>query len=68
MSSIEEELQERMNNAIDNVLECLDDAASLGVEIDPLETIIERFKARGNDFDLSTLPLPLQMLLAGMLG
>lgn len=59
--------QNRMNAAIDEVLDCLDFASAHEVEIDPLATIIERVKARGAEIDLSTAPPLMQMLLSGML-
>lgn len=65
---VKHELQVRLDAAIDLVLDALTEAEAVGFELDPLATIIERFQARGNDFDLTALPLPLQMLLAGMLG
>lgn len=66
-SALIELRQKQMNTAIDSVLDCLDNCASEGIEIDPLATIIERVKARGAEIDLSTAPPLMQMLLAGMM-
>ncbi len=60
-------MQVRMDKAIDEVLDTLDQASAVGVEIDPLATIIDRVKARGAEIDLSTAPPLMQMLLSGML-
>ena len=59
--------QQRMNLAIDNVLDTLDDAATDGVEIDPLATILDRVRARGAEIDLASAPPMMRMLLGGML-
>lgn len=59
-------LQERMDAAIDEVLDVLDQAQQDGVELDPLATIMARVKARGDMFDLAELPPFMQMLLGGL--
>lgn len=60
--------QIRMNRAIDEVLDTLDRASELGVEIDPLATILDRVRARGADIDLSSAPPLMQMILGPMLA
>lgn len=58
----------RMDAAIDEVLDTLDYAASVGVEVDPLATILDRVRARGADIDLSSAPPLMQMILGPMLA
>lgn len=64
----ERDFQEWLDAAIDDVLDCLDGAAGAGVELDPLATIIGRVQARGTELSLDDLPVPVRMLLAGMIG
>lgn len=57
----------RLADAIDTVLTVLEDAERAGVELDPLTTIIERYRVRGGEVDFSELPPLMQMLLSGLL-
>lgn len=59
-------LQDRMDAAVDTVLDLLDEAAREGVGLDPLATIMQRLKARGDELDLSQAPPLLQIILGGM--
>ncbi len=63
----EQILQTRMDIAIDQVLDTLDEASAAGVEIDPLATILERVRARGAEIDLESAPPMMRLLLSGMI-
>lgn len=59
--------QVKLDVAIDQVLDALEEAERHGVEIDPLQTIVARTQARGGVLDLDSLPPVMQMLLGGIL-
>ena len=61
-------MQAELDGAIDTVLEVLDRSFQEGVELDPLQTILGRMRARGADLDLSNAPPLMRMLLEGMMA
>lgn len=61
-------LQGELDHAIDAVLDILFRAGTEQVELDPLQTIVARMGARGQELDLSQAPPLMQMLLGGMAG
>lgn len=60
--------QADLDAAIDTVLDVLFTAGGAGEELDPLATIIDRMKVRGQELDLSEMPPLMQMLLGGIAG
>ncbi len=58
--------QAQLDIAIDMVLDTL--LTNPDADLDPLATILERMKARGEELDLSGAPPLVQMLLSGALG
>lgn len=60
--------QDQLDDAIDRVLDALENAGGAGVSLDPLQTIMARLRARGNSFDFDELPPLMRMLLEGGLG
>lgn len=60
------EYHQRLDDAIDAVLDVIMDADAAGVEVDPLDTIQRRLAARGHEIDLEQLPPLMRMLLGGM--
>jgi hypothetical protein len=60
------DLQGRLDEAVDKVLDALQAAEEEGVELDPLQTIFARMKARGAELDVSGLPPVAQMFLSGL--
>lgn len=65
--AVDVSVQEKLDAAIDAVLDALDNAQANGEEVDPLQTIVARMQARGASMDLSEAPPILRMLLGGML-
>jgi hypothetical protein len=59
--------QERLDWLIDGVLDVLAEAEQAGVELDPLQTIMARLQARGDELNLDEAPPIMRMLLAGLL-
>jgi hypothetical protein len=57
---------EQLDAAIDLVLDALEQGQREGVDLNPLESIIRRLHARGEQLDLAGLPPIVQMLVAGM--
>lgn len=63
----EQALQPRLDAAIDEVLDLLEQASAERVELDPLATIVERMRARGSELDFADAPPLMRMLLEGMM-
>lgn len=64
----ESDYQARAAVLVDGILDLLEESAAAGVELDPLQVIVERLQARGESLDMSEAPPVMRMLLGGMLG
>lgn len=63
---MERDYQAELNTAMDSVLGLLEAAAAADVSLDPLATLLDRVRARGDEIDLENAPPILRMLLSGM--
>lgn len=60
------DIQAQLERQIDAFLDLLDRAGAQHVELNPLQTILERLAARGAEMDMDHLPPMMRMLLNGM--
>lgn len=58
--------QAELDDAIDHTLDVFENAAKAGVQLDPLQTIMRRLQARGQEINMEEAPPMLRMLMSGL--